>query len=455
MTIHAAAKASELCTGLPDDRAKVEAVINYLARTVLYDHLKARTIQPGYKPDPDSTLTAKRGICWDFAALVAAMLRAVGVKCRVVIGWADGEYHAWNEALLGGEWTRYDVTAQITGAIYTAYTIERREAIPMTASEKRALVVAQAKPALGRNNYSQNAVKRECVFTPYTNGKYYSDCSSYARHSYRKAGIAANIGGNTVGIYQNKAAETVDCGIKNGVPTQTGKLRVGDLLLFAGTDKSRAYAGYVGHVEMVYRISGTTVTLIGHGSGTPRTIEMTRYCKSRQASKTSTARGNRGLIKVVRFIADDIEFMPPPPRLSLTVGDRGDDVRTMQQALLAQGYKLPKYGADGDYGAETQKAVAAFQRATGLLATGQADTATLTRIMAQEKAPGAGELLVIASVSANVRGGPGMLKKVLGIVKRGERLTRTGDDTEGWFGVLYAGQKAWISAKMAEAVKKG
>lgn len=323
----------------------------------------------------------------------------------------------------------------------------------MTAKEKRQLVIAQAKPALGRNIYSQNAAKRECVFTPYANGKYYSDCSSFVRHLYRKAGIVANIGGNTVGIYQNKAAEMVECGIKNGVPTQTAKLRVGDLLLFAGTDKSRAYAGYVGHVEMIYKISGTTVTLIGHGSGTPRTTEMTRYCKSRQASKTGTARGNRGLIKVVRFIADDIEFMPPAPRLSLTVGDRGDDVRAMQKALLAQGYKLPEWGADGQYGDETRKAVAKFQRAAGLLATGQADTQTLTRIMAQEKAPGAGEVLVIASKTANVRSGPGLLKKVLGTAKRGERLTRTGDDTEGWFGVRYKDRDAWISAKMAEVIE--
>lgn len=322
----------------------------------------------------------------------------------------------------------------------------------MTAKEKRELVVAQAKPAIGRNGYSQNAVKRECVFTPYKNGKYYSDCSSFVRHLYRKAGLIANIGGNTVGIYQNKAAETVDCNIKNGIPTHTGKLRVGDLLLFAGTDKSRAYAGYVGHVEMVYKISGTTVTLIGHGSGTPRTIEMMRYCRSRQAAKTSTARGNRGLIKAVRFIADDMEYAPPPLRVALSVGDKGDDVRAMQKALLAQGYKLPKYGADGDYGPETQKAVAAFQKAVGLPATGRGDPATLARIMAQETAPGAGEVLVIASKSANVRSGPGLLKKSLGVVKRGERLTRTGEDSEGWFGVEYAGRRAYISAKMAEAV---
>ncbi len=123
--IAARVHAKELCDGLPGDRAKVEAVIGHVARTVLYDHLKARTVRRGYKPDPDATLETRRGICWDIAALVAAMLRAVGVKCRVVIGYADREYHAWNEVLLGGEWVRYDVTAQITGRMYVLYSTQR------------------------------------------------------------------------------------------------------------------------------------------------------------------------------------------------------------------------------------------------------------------------------------------------------------------------------------------
>lgn len=124
-TIAAQAKAAELCTGLTGDRAKTEAVIGFVARTVLYDHLKARTVRRGYKPDLEATLETKRGICWDIAALVAAMLEAVGVRCRVVIGWAGGEYHAWNEALLGGVWVRYDVTATITGRRYMVYKTQR------------------------------------------------------------------------------------------------------------------------------------------------------------------------------------------------------------------------------------------------------------------------------------------------------------------------------------------
>ncbi len=81
--IAARVHAKELCDGLPGDRAKVDAVIGHVARTVLYDHLKARTVRRGYKPDPDATLETRRGICWDIAALVDAMLRAVDHRADV------------------------------------------------------------------------------------------------------------------------------------------------------------------------------------------------------------------------------------------------------------------------------------------------------------------------------------------------------------------------------------
>lgn len=125
MKIHAAAKASELCAGLPDDRAKVGAIVDYVARSVLYDHLKARTVKRGYHPNPDATLETKHGICWDIASLVAAMLRSQAVQCRVVIGYADREYHAWNEVQLDSVWMRHDVTSMITGLRYKVYSAQR------------------------------------------------------------------------------------------------------------------------------------------------------------------------------------------------------------------------------------------------------------------------------------------------------------------------------------------
>jgi len=47
-------------------------------------------------------------------------------------------------------------------------------------------------------------------------------------------------------------------------------------------------------------------------------------------------------------------------------GDKGPDVHEMQEWLEAEGYDLPQYGHDGDYGDETQTALNAFEKDKGL-----------------------------------------------------------------------------------------
>lgn len=178
----------------------------------------------------------------------------------------------------------------------------------MNATEKRAAVIKKYEEILGRNKYSQP--KRDYCYKKYSDGKYYSDCSSSVSYAYKEAGFSFGIL-NTVGMYQSKKMVDVPVTIKNGIIQNPEVLRPGDMLLFAGTDTSRAYAGYVGHVEMVAKISGSKVTIYGHGSGTPRSTEMNAYCKSRFNSKTKTKVGNKGLIKVCRFIQDDAVITDP------------------------------------------------------------------------------------------------------------------------------------------------
>lgn len=45
----------------------------------------------------------------------------------------------------------------------------------------------------------------------------------------------------------------------------------------------------------------------------------------------------------------------------LQKGMKSDAVKSMQQLLLAKEYELPKYGADGDFGAETENALLLYQ----------------------------------------------------------------------------------------------
>ena len=64
-----------------------------------------------------------------------------------------------------------------------------------------------------------------------------------------------------------------------------------------------------------------------------------------------------------------IPYVAPIPKMevakpTLRKGSRGAQVKLLQQNLLSLGYKLPRYGADGDYGDETRSAVIAFQKAS-------------------------------------------------------------------------------------------
>lgn len=54
----------------------------------------------------------------------------------------------------------------------------------------------------------------------------------------------------------------------------------------------------------------------------------------------------------------------------LTEGMESETVRMMQNMLLYNGYKLPNYGADGEYGGETKAAVVQLQKGFNLEADG-------------------------------------------------------------------------------------
>ena len=91
----AVAKAKSLTSGISDDLSKIEAIYTFVVTTLTYDKAKAASVQSGYLPDVDKVLAEKKGICFDYAALMTAMLRSQGIPCRLVVGYAGTAYHAW------------------------------------------------------------------------------------------------------------------------------------------------------------------------------------------------------------------------------------------------------------------------------------------------------------------------------------------------------------------------
>lgn len=88
-------KAVELTAGVSDPLQKVSKIYDFVIANLTYDKEKAATVKSGYLPALDAVLSAKKGICFDYASLMAGMLRSQGVPCKLVVGYAGTAYHAW------------------------------------------------------------------------------------------------------------------------------------------------------------------------------------------------------------------------------------------------------------------------------------------------------------------------------------------------------------------------
>ncbi len=89
------AQAVELCTGQETSLLKVTAVYDYVVGNFTYDLERAKSVQSGYLPDVDAVLAEKKGICFDYASVMTAMLRSQNIPCKLVVGYAGTVYHAW------------------------------------------------------------------------------------------------------------------------------------------------------------------------------------------------------------------------------------------------------------------------------------------------------------------------------------------------------------------------
>lgn len=88
-------KAAKLVKGCKTDLAKVKKIYKYVIKNYKYDKKKAARVETGYLPNLDSVYKKKKGICFDYAAIMTAMLRSQGVPTKLVIGYTGNAYHAW------------------------------------------------------------------------------------------------------------------------------------------------------------------------------------------------------------------------------------------------------------------------------------------------------------------------------------------------------------------------
>lgn len=321
----------------------------------------------------------------------------------------------------------------------------------VTATEKRNRAVELMTSRKGKNSYTQGSNRIYFFGKPDNkpgniSQKGFSDCSSAVRAAI-KAAAGIDIGGNTSAQINNRKKGIV-VHETTGYYPDVSKLLPGDCLYFKGND---SHPLDVGHVEM-YIGNGK---VCGHGSGTgPKIRDMMDYCRARANSK-------RRYFMAIRWILSDGESDGEVIPRILRRDCEGEDVKLLQLDLIALGYSLGSYGADGDFGPATESAVKAFQTANGLDPDGEVGELTRAKIKALRDSQGDSDDtdetvqvkpengVTIAPGTYNLRTGPSTSYPSAGVVRGGDVLEIV--DLDGWTPVRVNGELRFIGPK---AVKK-
>lgn len=133
-------------------------------------------------------------------------------------------------------------------------------------------------------------------------------------------------------------------------------------------------------------------------------------------------------------------------------GSEGNDVREMQSGLIHLGYDLGRWGADGDFGDQTEMAVKQFQQDHGLTVNGTFDEkcvaaldAALVAISLPVEDP---QNVVIDGGDCYIRSEAGTSGKILGVAKRGSVHPYAGETSQtGWIRIRHGSGTGWVSGK--------
>jgi len=155
----------------------------------------------------------------------------------------------------------------------------------------------------------------------------------------------------------------------------------------------------------------------------------------------------------------------------LKKGMSGSDVKALQELLLQLGYSLPKYGADGDFGSETETAVKAFQKVAGLEVDGKYGDKTHDALMdaiadanasmtqpdqsdpPETAAPTpAGNTVTIVSDGGkvNIRKGHGTSYGSISQVTPGTTFEYVATAANGWNAIVIGSQVGWVSGNYSK-----
>lgn len=139
----------------------------------------------------------------------------------------------------------------------------------------------------------------------------------------------------------------------------------------------------------------------------------------------------------------------------LSKGSKGEDVIELQKLLLAKGYDLGSYGADGDFGSKTLAAVKAFQTDRKLTVNGVVNAAVVAALNTADTSylpePTTGfetgtKIVTITTDSVNARVGDSQKYETMGYVHKGDVFEWVADSpTTGWHAIRMDKGIRWVS----------
>ena len=150
-------------------------------------------------------------------------------------------------------------------------------------------------------------------------------------------------------------------------------------------------------------------------------------------------------------------------------GMEGSDVKALQELLKQLGYALPKYGADAKFGTETEKALRAFQKETGLTVDGKYGDRTHAALMdavadhdagkepAEPDEPSEPSIarrvrIVYDGGTVNIRMGNGTQYERITAVPNGTSLEWIATAQNGWHAIVVNGRVGWVSGKYSKTI---
>ena len=93
--------------------ARVQAICDYVHNRIAFDYQQARATRTAWEAFQERT-----GVCRDYAHLAVAFCRAMNIPARYCTGylgdmgtpppWGVGDFAAWFEAYIGGDWHLFD-----------------------------------------------------------------------------------------------------------------------------------------------------------------------------------------------------------------------------------------------------------------------------------------------------------------------------------------------------------